>query len=150
LRVYDRENALDRKAFGRMKRRDLPLSLLLAAMFAPPVFGHHSFAMYDREKTVTLSGTVKEFTWTSPHVLIRVLAGNTRDPMVWFIEGASPTVLSRGGWTGTSLKPGDRVSLGIHPSKSGALEGLLADEQQVVINGQPAKGLLSLNPAAAE
>lgn len=133
-----------------MTRGHFALPLLFAATAAAPALAHHSFAMYDRERTVTLSGTVKEFTWTSPHVLIRVLAGNTHDPMVWFIEGASPRVLSRGGWTGNSLKPGDKVSIGIHPSKNGALEGLLADEQQVVINGQPAKGLLSLAPAPTE
>ena len=138
------------KTVKRMKGRHFGLSLVLAAMSAPSAWAHHSFAMYDREKTVTLSGTVKEFTWTSPHVLIRVLAGNSRDPMTWFIEGASPAVLSRGGWTGTSLKPGDRVSIGIHPSKDGALQGLLADQQQLVINGLPAKGLLWLNPPAAE
>ena len=138
------------KTVKRMKGRHFGLSLVLAAMSAPSAWAHHSFAMYDREKTVTLSGTVKEFTWTSPHVLIRVLAGNSRDPMTWFIEGASPAVLSRGGWTGTSLKPGDRVSIDIHPSKDGALQGLLADQQQLVINGLPAKGLLWLNPAAAE
>jgi len=59
-------------------------------------------------------------------------------------------VLSRGGWTGASLKPGDRVSLGVHPSKSGGMQGLLADEQQVLVNGQPAKGLQWLIPAPAE
>lgn len=133
-----------------MARRQFAVPFVFATLVAAPAFAHHSFAMYDREKTLTLSGTVKEFTWTSPHVLIRVLSGGSRDPMVWFIEAASPTVLSRGGWTGNLLKPGDKVSLGIHPSKDGALQGLLADEQQVLINGRPAKGLLWLNPAATE
>jgi hypothetical protein len=70
--------------------------------------------------------------------------------MVWFIEGSAPTVLARGGWSGSSLKPGDKVSLGIHPSKNGGLLGLLADEQEVLVNGQPAKGLQWLIPSPAE
>ncbi len=64
----------------------------------------------------------------------------------WQIEGSSPMVLARGGWTNMVLKPGDKVSLGIHPRKDGAAGGLLADEQQLVVNGQPAKGVLWMQP----
>src|SRR5579864_2061253 len=127
------------------------LSLSIAATVAMPAFAHHSFAMYEREKTLTLSGTVKEFAWSSPHVLIQILTGNARgDPMIWFIEGSSPTVLARGGWTGSLLKPGDKISLGIHPRKDGGAGGLLADEQQVLVNGQPAKGVQWLIPAGED
>jgi len=63
------------------------LALVVAAVATTPACAHHSFAMYDREKTLTVSCTVKEFAWASPHVLIRVLAGDGRgDPMSWFIE----------------------------------------------------------------
>jgi hypothetical protein len=134
-----------------MKARVLVLVSSITAMVAVPAFAHHSFAMYERGKTVTLSGTVKEFTWTSPHIAIQVLAENAKTgPVVWAIEGGSPTVLARGGWTGTLLKPGDKISLGIHPRKDGAAGGLLADEQQLVVNGQPAKGVLWLQPRGEE
>jgi uncharacterized protein DUF6152 len=134
-----------------MKPRALIVLLSIAACVATPAFAHHSFAMYERGKTVTLSGTVKEFAWSSPHVLIQILTDNTRgEPMLWFIEGGSPTVLARGGWTGNLLKPGDRISLGIHPRKDGGAGGLLADEQQVLVNGQPAKGVQWLTPAAED
>lgn len=128
------------------------LSLALAFQPLASASAHHSFAMYDREKTLTVSGTVKEFSWTSPHVVIRLLAGDGHGdpPMDWFIEGSAPTVLARGGWTGNSLKPGDKVSLGVHPSKNGGLRGLLADEQEVLVNGQPANGLQWLIPTPAE
>ena len=59
-------------------------------------------------------------------------------------------MLARGGWTSTLLKRGDKVSLGIHPRKDGAAGGLLADEQQVVVNGQPARGVLWLQPPGEE
>ena len=130
-----------------MKARLFALVLSIAALGAGSAFAHHSFAMYEREKIVTLSGTVKEYVWTSPHVTIRVLTDNARGGAVtWSIEGSSPTVLARGGWTSTLLKRGDKVALGIHPRKDGAAGGLLADEQQLVVNGQPARGVLWLQP----
>jgi hypothetical protein len=139
-----------------MKARLLTLILsapLLAALSlgATPVLAHHSFAMYQRDKTFTLSGTVKEYDWTSPHVMIQVIADSAKSgPVMWQIEGSSPTVLARGGWTSTLLRPGDRISLGIHPRKDGAAGGLLADEQQILVNGQPAKGVLWLQAPAEE
>ena len=126
---------------------------VFAASFAvsAPAWAHHSFSMYDRGRTVTLNGVVKEYVWTSPHVTIQLLAGrNGRGVVTWSIEGSSPTVLARGGWTSSLLKPGDRVSLGMHPRKDGAAGGLLADEQQMLVNGQAPKGVLWLMPPGKE
>jgi hypothetical protein len=134
-----------------MKARLFVLVVGVAATAVAPASAHHSFAMYEREKTVVLSGTVKEFVWTSPHVAIQVLTENARGNRVtWLVEGSSPTVLARGGWTSTLLKPGDKISLGVHPRKDGGAGGLLADEQQLLVNGQPARGVLSLQPAGEE
>lgn len=133
-----------------MKARHFALILSLTALGAPAALAHHSFAMYARDKTVTLSGTVKEFNWTSPHVTIQVLADNKDRAATWAIEGSSPNVLARGGWTSTLLRPGDKVSLGIHPRKDGAAGGLLADEQRVLVNGQPVSGVLFLHQAGEE
>lgn len=128
------------------------IAVLAAGLgFFRPAEAHHSFAMFDREKTVTISGTVKDYAWTSPHIFIELLVNNgRREPVVWSIEGNSPSVLARGGWTSNSLKPGDRVSIAIHPSKSGQMEGLLADEREVLVNGQPAKGVQWLLPLGSE
>ncbi len=134
-----------------MKAASLALILAAACIGCPPAFAHHSFAMYEREKTVTLSGTVKEYSWTSPHVTIEVLADNAKAGLAsWQIEGASPTVLARGGWTSRLLKPGDKISLGIHPRKDGGTGGLLADDQPLIVNGQPAKGVLWLQTPGEE
>jgi len=132
-----------------MKTRVLALVLGIAAGAAGPALAHHSFAMYERGKTLTLTGTIKEFGWTSPHVSIQVLPDNASPAVPWFIEASSPSVLARGGWTSTLLKPGDKVSIGIHPRRDGAAGGLLADEQQLLVNGRPAKGVLWLQPSAA-
>jgi hypothetical protein len=121
------------------------------AGLACPASAHHSFAMFDREKTITVSGVVKEFMWTSPHVQIELVADGQRgDSGLWSIEGNAPSVLARGGWTSKSLRPGDKVSIAIHPSKSGAMQGLLADERELLVNGQPAKGLQWLVPLGAD
>jgi Family of unknown function (DUF6152) len=121
--------------------------LLLAAAFAGSASAHHSFAMYDRFKTVILSGIVKEYVWTSPHVTINILSEQSGGAVAtWVVEGAAPSVLARGGWTASLLKPGDKISLGMHPRKDGGAGGLLADERQMMINGQPAKGVLWLPP----
>jgi len=134
-----------------MKARVLTLILSALSVMATPVLAHHSFAMYQRDKTMTLSGTVKEYVWSSPHVMIQVLADTAKNgPATWQIEGSSPTVLARGGWTSTVMRPGDRISIGIHPRKDGAAGGLLADEQQLLINGQPAKGVLWLQTSPEE
>ena len=130
-----------------MKARVLALVLVGAVVVTGQASAHHSFAMYERQKTFTLTGTVKEYFWASPHVTIEVLAENPKGGVSdWQIEGSSPAVLARGGWTASLFHPGDRISLGVHPRKDGAPGGLLADEQQMLINGQPAKGVLWLNP----
>ena len=134
-----------------MTARVFALVLGAAMLTASSGFAHHSFAMYDRSKTVTLTGTVKEFIWTAPHVSIVVLTDNPRGGlMTWQVEGSSPSVLARGGWTPGIMRPGDKIALGIHPRRDHATGGLLADELQILVNGQPPKGVLSLYPLKDE
>jgi len=134
-----------------MKARVFLLAMAAAGMAAPASNAHHSFAMFERGRTVTLSGTVKDYSWSSPHVIIQVLADSAKGGITtWTIEGSSPGVLARGGWTSTLLRPGDKISLGVHPRKDGAAGGLLADEQQLLVNGQPAKGVLWLQAPGEE
>lgn len=98
------------------------LSIALGA--GVPALAHHSFAMFDRNKELTLIGTVKEFQWTNPHIWIQVVVPNKRGGAdEWSVEGASPNGLKRQGWTRTSLKVGDRVQVKIHPLKSGEKGG---------------------------
>ncbi len=51
------------------------------------------------------------------------------------VQGSSPTVLARGGWRPSFLKPGDEISLGVHPRKDGGSGGYLADEEALVVKG---------------
>jgi len=96
--------------------------LVSAALCIAPQasFAHHSFAAFDNAKTVTITGTVKEFQWTNPHAWIQVMVqGANGASEEWSVEGGSPNQLSRSGWKKLSLKPGDKISVKIHPLKAG-------------------------------
>jgi Family of unknown function (DUF6152) len=96
------------------------------SLAAGPAFAHHSFAMFDSAKDVTLEGTVVEFQWTNPHSWVQVQAKDSSGKQVeWSIEMASPNSLARSGWKRTSLKPGDKVTLVVHPMKDGSAGGSL-------------------------
>ena len=96
----------------------------LALLAASPAWPHHSFAVFDRSRQVTLNGVVKDFQWTNPHSWIQLLV---KDPsgkdVEWSIEGGSPNALGRNGWTRTSLKVGDRVSVVVAPLRDGTHGG---------------------------
>jgi hypothetical protein len=103
----------------------LAIVILAAAAASWPVYAHHSFATYDRSQTLTLKGTVKTFQWTNPHcvVWIMVQPEGGGEPQEWSIETTSPGVLTRGGWTRNSIKPGDPVSVEYYPLRDGSHGG---------------------------
>jgi len=98
----------------------------LAVSIAAPALAHHSFAMFDREKSVTLSGVVKEFEWTNPHVWIHMMVADaTGKPVEWSFEMQAIAQDTAGGWRADSVKPGDKVSIDFHPLKDGTRGGQL-------------------------
>ena len=102
--------------------------ILAAAMGAgAPAGAHHSFAMYEPTKTLTLKGTVKSFQWTNPHVVVWILVQPEGGAAAqeWSLETTSPGVLTRNGWTRQSLKAGDRVSVTLSPLRDGSHGGSL-------------------------
>jgi hypothetical protein len=116
-------------------KRSIFVMVAVAASIAVPVGAHHSFAMFDNEKEMTLEGTIKEFQWTNPHTWTQVLVKDASGKEVeWSIEGGSPNSLSRAGWKRTSIKPGDQATLVIHPLKNGSPGGSL---MRISVNGQP-------------
>jgi hypothetical protein len=89
--------------------------LAIGAAVALPVLAHHSFAMFDQTKEVTLVGTVKEFQWTNPHAFIHVEVAQGAHSGTWDIELNSPNNLKRQGWKPDSVKAGDKVTLLANP-----------------------------------
>jgi len=92
-----------------------------------PASAHHSFAMFDFGKVVTISGSVKEFQWTNPHVILWVdAAAAGADPAAaWSLEMTSPGNLTRGGWDRHALNAGDKVSVDLNPLRNGSHGGAL-------------------------
>jgi len=103
---------------------NLILIAIAAMLTASSTLAHHSFAMFDQSKTVTLQGTVKDFRWSNPHVFIQLLVKNDAGvEEEWSIEMTSPEHLVRVGWRPGTLKPGDKVTLNIHPMHDGSKGG---------------------------
>ena len=103
-----------------MKFKAFGLAAAAVAVFAMPVIAHHSFAMFDASKTLTLEGTIKEFQWTNPHSWIHLTVNDSEGkPVLWSIELGAPTGLARQGWVPKTLTPGMNVKLLIHPLRDG-------------------------------
>ena len=103
--------------------------VVVLALLGTDAFAHHSRAMFDATKRVTLVGTVKDFQWTNPHCWIQVLVpdpGNpSAEPVEWGIEMGAPVEMMRKGWKPGSLSPGDKVTIVINPLRDGQHGGLV-------------------------
>jgi len=108
-----------------MNLKAISLIAIAVAAFTAPAIAHHSFAMFDDTKTVTLSGTVKEFEWVNPHSWLRVMVNDekTGKAALWALELSSPSRLVTMGMHADSVKPGDVVSVTFHPMKDGTRGG---------------------------
>lgn len=109
-----------------MRAKILTMAGLVAALSTGSALAHHSFAMFDADKTVELKGTAKEFQWTNPHSWLQVMvtdeSGKTAE---WSLEMGAPGGLARSGWRPKTVVPGDKVTISIHPLKDGSTGGQL-------------------------
>ncbi len=105
------------------------IALALAAGGAPePSLAHHSFAMFDMSREVTVSGTVRQFQWTNPHAYIQVVARDDAGRDVeWSMEMGAPMYLYARGWRPRSLRAGMRVNVTLHPLRSGRPGGVVRE-----------------------
>jgi hypothetical protein len=119
------------------------VGIALAAISLPAA-AHHSFAMFDQKKVVTLEGTVHQFQWSNPHAFIELDVANRDRPQRWAIELNSPNNLTRQGWRRSSLKVGERITVRIAPLRNGNPGGLFLDltkaDGTVLDSGLPKDG----------
>ena len=128
----------------------LPVAAVaLLGIATAPASAHHAFVMFDKQKEVTLTGTVKAFNNTNPHAEI-VLAvpkdGKTTD---WIIQTESPIVLEKQGIDDSTLTKGEKITARVHPLKDGkpgaSLVELKTEDGMVMSLGAKAYGELMKN-----
>jgi hypothetical protein len=96
------------------------------AVAAQPLLAHHSFAMFDTAKRVTMSGTVTSFEWTNPHAYIELDVPDEKGVIKhWSVELGSTSILMQAGWKFTDVKSGDKITVVLNPLRSGEAGGLL-------------------------
>jgi len=97
----------------------------VAAVLPSPALAHHSFAMFDANKTVVLKGAVREFEWTNPHVWLTMMVMDaTGKPARYALELGSVARSTYDGWKRDTVKPGDAVTVAMHPNKDGSRGGM--------------------------
>jgi hypothetical protein len=104
-----------------MNRKTLCALLLAAGVSVGGTsVAHHSFAAFDMQHTVAITGTVKDFAWVNPHAWIYVNVtkadGSTEQ---WALECSSPNMMIRWGWNKSDIKAGDKITVDMHPSRDG-------------------------------
>ena len=105
-----------------MKRTLLTAAIGLGALaaMAVPGLAHHSAAMFDEAKTITVEGVVKEWQLTNPHSWLLVeVTGKDGKTRVWGFEAEGPSTLQRAGIRPSDLKPGMKLTISGHPMRDG-------------------------------
>jgi len=125
--------------------------LALIAVSIPPVFAHHSFAVYDHSRTLTLKGEVSKFQWTNPHGYLEIDVKQKDGSIKHFsCEMTSINMMTRLGWRSNMIKGGDLVTVTVAPLLNGDPAGLLLDvtlpDGRKLEPGVPAAGTFKRTP----
>jgi hypothetical protein len=126
-----------------MKLKAILSAACVFSMLALPAVAHHSFSMFDREKTLTLNGVVKQFEWTNPHAWLYVMVMDDAGKAIEYpLEMQGTGQAQKNGWRPDTVKPGDRVTVSMHPLKSGSHGGqlmtvVLSDGRKMAVTGLP-------------
>ena len=115
-----------------MKIRSVAVAVLAAALTLTagvlPGHAHHSFAMFDQDKTTQLTGDLKDVSWNNPHItMIVVVPGDNGQAVEWHFEAGPPAFMLRAGLKRDDLagRIGSKVTVTFHPLKDGRTGGSL-------------------------
>ena len=109
--------------------------IVILLMVAAPIFAHHGTSAYDTTKLTTVKGTVTDFQFNNPHVMISVETKDDKGKVeMWIGEANSPNVLTRHGWDRDIIKKGDEITIIGYRPKNGAKTMRL--QKVVLSNGQ--------------
>ena len=109
---------------------------LVMATLSVGADAHHSFAMFDLAKEVTVKGKVKKFQWTNPHAYIQLVAKDAQGKEVEYsLEMGAPMYLYARGWRPGSLKAGMDISVTLNPLRNGKPGGVVRDVKSA--DGKP-------------
>lgn len=107
-------------------RRIFLLSTVTLAVVSSTASAHHSFALFNKTKQVSIKGVVGRFDWANPHVTVYVDAEG-KPAQRYKIETGSTNALSRSGWKSDLIKVGDKAEVTFNPLKNGDPGGLLVE-----------------------
>jgi hypothetical protein len=112
---------------GRATWSGMVCLAMFAVAGARPALAHHSFAMFDTARRVTMAGTVTAFEWTNPHAYIELEVPDEKGAVKhWSVELGSPSILMQGGWKFSDVKAGDKITVVVSPLRNGEAGGLLS------------------------
>ncbi len=127
-----------------MKTKRPTSSLFVIGLLAvcPTTIAHHGTNIsYDQTRVVALTGVVTEFRMANPHSQLYFDVTDESGSVVhWAGELNSPGILLRAGWTRDMMKPGDEITLSLHPSKAGTPVGVVERDEPMVLNGEQIVG----------
>lgn len=106
----------------------LRAALMIAAssVGALPVSAHHSYAMFDDTKSVSVRGTVAKMEWMNPHAFVWMyVRGEGGHYDLYSFQSGSVSMLKRAGWTPTTLVAGEMVTVDYYPLRDGRHGGYL-------------------------
>jgi hypothetical protein len=102
------------------------LALGSAGLAVVPATAHHSQTMYDGDTEIEMRGIVEEFDWTNLHTWLYVTVNEENgSSSQWVFESNSTGQLTRVGWSADSIKPGDEVTIIMHPLRDGTRGGTI-------------------------
>jgi Family of unknown function (DUF6152) len=104
----------------------LSSAVCVASVLMAPVtvLAHHAAAMFESEKTITVSGTVQEFEYVNPHAWLYVVVTDDKgEETLWGFEAEGPSALMRAGIKNNALQPGDLVTVKARPLRDGRPAG---------------------------